>query len=368
MKIRIPILARKEFLLQLVRMGIGNEEPENVTFPETVNWKRVEVFASKQGLSGIILDSLGRYQVLYPNSVPPKALMKPLIMEVVGKYEYHHKMLRKAIAGLGAFYEQHGIKMMVIKGYACSLDWPKPEHRPVGDIDIWLFNQYKEGDEALKREKGIKIDTSQHHHTVFQWGEFVVENHYDFINVHLHRANDALNKILKDLAKDDSYTTEVDGQKVYLPSPNLHALFLLRHSATHFTSRTFSLRILLDWGLFVKAHSHQIDWKWLEEMVERFGMLQIFHIFNAICIEDFGFDPSLFPPVQCQASIKERVLNDIILPEFTQKEPKSIFPRAVFRYRRWKANSWKHELCFNESRWGSFWRATLSHMLKPKTI
>lgn len=93
--------------------------------------------------------------------------------------------------------------MMVLKGYACSLNWPKPEHRPCGDIDIWLFGQQKEADKALSKEKGIEIDKSHHHHTVFYWGEFMVENHYDFINVHQNKTNAKLEKVLKELGKDD---------------------------------------------------------------------------------------------------------------------------------------------------------------------
>lgn len=65
--------------------------------------------------------------------------------------------------------------MMVLKGYACSLDWPKPVHRPCGDIDIWQFGKQKDADAALEAEKPVqvvqkgqefKVDSSHHHHTV----------------------------------------------------------------------------------------------------------------------------------------------------------------------------------------------------------
>lgn len=49
------------------------------------------------------------------------------------------KVYLQAVASLAGFYNAHGYKMMVLKGYACSLNWPRPEHRPCGDIDIWLF-------------------------------------------------------------------------------------------------------------------------------------------------------------------------------------------------------------------------------------
>ena len=54
--------------------------------------------------------------------------------------------------------------MMVLKGYACSLDWPQPAHRSLGDMDIRLFGRSREADRILKQEKGIQADRSDHHY------------------------------------------------------------------------------------------------------------------------------------------------------------------------------------------------------------
>lgn len=146
-------------------------------------------------------------------------------------YEARFRSYEKSIAELACFYNSHGYKMMVLKGYACSLDWPRPEHRPCGDIDIWQFGKQKESDKAVASEKGIRIDDSHEHHTIFNWREFTVENHYDFIDVHHRKSSPELEKIFKELGHDDSHFVEVkdastgSATKVYLPSPNLHALF-----------------------------------------------------------------------------------------------------------------------------------------------
>lgn len=47
--------------------------------------------------------------------------------------------------------------MLLLKGLACGVNWPKPEHRPYGDIDVYLFGKQKEADEVLARELGIKL-------------------------------------------------------------------------------------------------------------------------------------------------------------------------------------------------------------------
>ena len=350
--------------LQLVKFGIGTSN--DVRISNKTDWTQLKVLADEQGLSAIVLDALntGSDQT---NTMPLQMKLE-WIGEVLQNYEGRYRQYEKAISSLSSFYHQHGYKMMVLKGYSCSLDWPKPNHRPCGDIDIWQYGDYQKADELLKTEKGIMVDDSHEHHTVFYWRDFMVENHYDFIDVRHRKSSPQLEAIFKDLGKDDSYSVAVCGEKIYLPSPNLHALFLLRHAMEHFASTELTLRQLLDWAFFVEKHGKEVDWKWLMGVIEEFGMSPAFNIFNAICVEDLGFDASIFPQVQFSPFLKERVLNDILSPEFTGDEPKNVIPRILFKYRRWKANGWKNEICFKESMWSAFWSGVWGHLLKPNSI
>ena len=209
---------------------------------------------------------------------------------------------------------------MVLKGYACSLNWPKPNHRPCGDIDIWLFGKQKEADVLLAKAKGIQIDKSHHHHTVFDWGDFMVENHYDFNHIYHHKSGPALERVFKELGKDDSHYVILKGEKVYTPSPNLHTLFLLKHSMTDFAAFCVTLRQVLDWGFHVKNYHEEIDWKWLSGVINQYHMKDFFDCINAICVEDLGFQPSIFPYVQFNPSLKEKVLADIFAPKYAREE------------------------------------------------
>lgn len=352
----------KENFLTLVRLGI---EHKGGALTKRVEWDAIEAIAASQGLSAIVLDGIDRLPV---RERPPQILLLNWIGEVLHGYEARYDAYKKAIAEMSAFYNQHGFKMMVIKGYACGIDWPRPEHRPYGDIDIWQFGEYQEADVIIEKEKGIKVDHSHHHHTVFNWGEFSVENHYDFNNVHHHKSSVKLENIFKELGKDDSYSVDVDGQKVYLPSPNLHTLFLLKHSMTDFAAFYVTLRQVLDWGFHVKRHHKEIDWEWMKKVMEEFHMTEFFNCINAICVEDLGFEVKIFPYIQFNPMLKDRVLNDILNPEFSRESPKGLVARLVFKYRRWKGNAWKHEMCYNESMWSAFWSGVWNHITKPASI
>ena len=357
----------KNTLLSLVRLGIGHRTD---VLTEAVNWDEVQALADKQGLAAVLVDGIEK---LPESQRPPKEDLLQMIGQVVQSYEYRYELYRRAIAELACFYKEYNLKMMILKGYTCSLDWPKPEHRPCGDIDIWLFGKQKEADAALAasskfHDPSFKIDSSHHHHTVFDWHGFTVENHYDFVNVHAHKSSAELEKIFKQLGQDDSHAVEVNGEKVYLPSPNLHALFMIRHMVSHFAAAEITLRQVLDWAFFVEKHTKEVDWVWLDGMLDKFHMKEFVSCINAICVEDLGFSVNFFPTVQFIPELKESVLEDILEPEYTAAEPKGFFPRVIYKYKRWQGNAWKQKMCYGESRWGMFWSGIWAKILKPASI
>ena len=351
-----------EAFLTLVRLGIGKYS--SIT-SKKIDWPKVRELAERQGLYAVVLDGIEKLPV---SSRPPRENLLEWIGEVLQGYEYNFEQYKRTLGEMASFYNSHGYKMMVLKGYACALDWTKPEHRPCGDIDIWQFGRQKGADALITTEKEIKVDKSHHHHTVFNWGEFTVENHFDFINVHARKSNRELEKIFKELGTDDSHWVEVNGEKVYLPSSNLHALFLMRHAVAHFSSTSITLRQVLDWAFFVEKHNKEIDWKWFLDMMKKFHIMDFFNTINAICVEELGFESRLFPQVQFNPFLKDRVLDDILNPKYSEEEPKYLIPRLLYKYRRWKGNSWKNELCFNESLSSTFFSGVWGHLLKPASI
>ena len=348
--------------LQLVRLGIGNPESP---IPKSVNWQAVQAIAEKQGIYAIVLDGIEKLPVALR---PPQETLLEWIGEVLQDYEYRYDAYKRTIAEMTGFYNSLGLKMMILKGYACSLNWPKPNHRPCGDIDIWQFGKQKEADAAVAREKRIEVDNSHHHHSVFNWGEFTVENHYDFVNVHHHKSNSELEKIFKELGEDDTHCVIVNGADVYLPSPKLHTLFLLKHMMNDFTSFSVNLRQVLDWAFHIKEYGTEIDWNWILSVIDKYHMTDFFNTINAICVEDIGFEASIFPHVQYNPFLKDKVFADVINPKFSFEEPINLIPRLVYKFKRWKGNSWKHELCYNESMYSAFWSGVWGHLLKPASI
>ncbi len=353
------------FFLSLVRLGIGHRLIVESGGP--IDWVAIKSLADEQGLSAIILDGIDKLESNLTLNLSVQLKLE-WIGEVLQNYEQRYKLYVNAIRSLAEWHGENGFKMMVLKGYACSLDWPRPSHRPCGDIDIWQFGHQKEADNALGKEKSIIIDTGHHHHTVFDWNGFTVENHYDFVNIHAHKISKEQEKVFKELGQDGSHFVEVSGEKVYLPSPNLHALFLVRHLANHFASAEITLRQVLDWSFFVEKHGKDVDWNWLNGLLVKYQLREFYDCINSICIEDLGFEEYLFPSVQQDTLLKDRVIREILFPEVPDERPRGVFKRIIWKWHRWKANKWKHKLIYKESRWSAFWSGIWGHLLKPASL
>lgn len=355
------------FLLTLIRLGI-HPEAELEFPPAGIDWQKVIDLAGEQGVVAIAWDGYSRlYEAGMVTVDMDKQVKKQCIARVIQAHEWKYAKYRSTIAHLASFYAKHGVKMMVLKGYGLSLNYPVPAHRPCGDVDIWNYGEYKRADQLLHDELGVKIDNSHHHHTVFHFEGQMFENHYDFVNVHAHPSSKVVEARLKELAFLGDEEIDAEGQPVFIPSPDFNALFLLRHTSAHFAAEKMSLRQILDWGTFVQKYHDRIDWKGLESFVDSVGMTPFYQVLNGICVNYLGFAADIFP--NGRSAMETRVVEDIFSPEFTDVNPKGRFLGSLWwRYRRWKHNDWKHRLVYPESMLRTFLVQLKAHLMKPASL
>lgn len=364
--------AESVFLFTLVRLGIHQGTDLELT-PADIDWRAVMELAKGQGVAAVAWDGYSRlYEAGMVTADMDAKAKGQWIAWVIQYHEWKYSSYRTTIDHLAAFYTKHGIKMMVLKGYGLSLNYPVPSHRPCGDVDIWNFGEYKRADKALHDDLGIKIDNSHHHHTVFHFEGLLFENHYDFVNVHAHPSSKIVEERLKELAFKGYEVVEIDEQMVFVPSPDFNALFLLRHTAAHFAAEEMSLRQILDWGTFVQRNYDRIDWEDLATFIDRVGMRPFMDVLNRICVDYLGFSHDLFPVGLIPSDRSEmeiRVVEDIVAPEFSSQNPKGHFFASLYwRYRRWKHNGWKHRLVYPESMLRTFFVQLLAHLMKPASL
>lgn len=79
-----------------------------------------------------------------------------------------------------------------------------------------------------------------------------------------------------------------------------------------------------------------------------------------------GHTANFHPKLINWPEIKE--LAEILMPDQVHNGDKVLILRMVSTFRRWKDSAWKHELCYKESMWSSFWYGVCGHLLKPASI
>ena len=350
-------------LLKLLRFANAQASTVSDTvLPSNIDWRTVYGIAVHQGVSAILLDAIGR---LPAEARPPK----PVLMQWIGQTTMMERMYakhRERIVELADFYKQHGIKMLLLKGYGCSLCYTKPEHRPTGDIDVFLFGRQDEADILVEKQHGIKVHREYHKHSTFNYCGVEVENHAKFIDDVSHKSNIRFEQILMSvLDNEECLPSPIDN--VLLPSPTFNALFLLRHTGEHFASNEITLRHVLDVGTFFQRYHSKIDWALVFKVYKEERMLRFFNAIATICVEYLGIDAACFASddkmytYQSDTTLAVRILSDIF-------EKKDVLPMtttgidtigkklkyAIDKSHRWWHNRWKYQLVYNESLVESF--------------
>ena len=351
-------------LLRLVRIGSALDSAISDTIlPDSPNWQSLYPIALHQGVSAILLDAIG----LLPEDVRPP---KSVLLQWIGQATMMERMYarhKERIASLAELYGQQGIRMLLLKGYGCSLCYPKPEHRPTGDIDVYLFGKKDEADALIEKELGVKVHREYHKHSTFNYIGVEVENHAKFIDDVSHKSNIRFESILMAvLDKEECLKSPIDN--VLLPSPTFNALFLLRHTGEHFASNEITLRHVLDVGTFFHRYHSKIDWALVFKVYKEERMLRFFNAIATICVDHLGMDAASFASdgkqysYQSDISLADRILSDIF-------EKKDVLPMtttgidtiakklkyAIDKSYRWWHNRWKYQLVYNENLVESFW-------------
>lgn len=362
-----------ETTIALCRIALSNKPSVGCEqlFASDIDWADVHKYAAKQGVAAIAWEGLQKAEqqgIIHSDSYPSKATKLHWAYNVEKQIKRYRKQ-EQTIMKLASELSHDGIRLMILKGYGLSLDYPTPEHRSCSDIDIWLFGKHDTANEIIAKRFGIDIDNDKHHHTVFYIDGVMIENHYDFLNINAHRSNRDIERELRSRIEEGASAITIDNCEVWRPSTNGHALFLVRHAASHFASVEIVLRHVCDWGMFVKNHHSKIDWEWLNEVCKRHNMKQFMDALTVAASDLCGFDIDQIPGITRSTKLEQRIFNDILSPEFDEQKPTQGTLRIIlFKSRRWWTNRWKHRLVYNDGLISSFITQSWSHILKPKGI
>lgn len=293
-----------ELTLALIRLAFGKAVDSRL-FERAGDdeWDAVYRFSSRQGVLALAFDGI----MSLPETLrPPKSLMLAWGVNARLSAERYRKQ-RYDLARLARTFADDGLRTLVLKGYGLSLFYPVPEHRPCGDIDIYLFGDYSRGNRLAERS-GIPVDPPTTKHTTFRFGDSAVENHRTIVDTGRNRRHRHLETALEELAAEGAVKTSVDypagdaaddsddaAAHVWLPSATLNAVYLPAHAAAHFRGGELALRTLCDWARFLEAEGAGIDRAVAGRLLKRAHLDRFAALMTSFAEEHLGLPAQGFP-------------------------------------------------------------------------
>ncbi len=268
--------SEEKILFSLLKSAL-HQRPDSDTDWKSIskeNWEKCYFLAIKHGVVAIAWDGI---QLLAPDCMPPRMLKLTWAMHVE-KYEIRYERYCRIANELSAFYAEHDIAMVQMKGVGLSSYYPIPSHREGGDIDIYTYSRNtdkmsnKEANllaDDLITSLGIDVDKHSRKHSNFYYKGIPIENHKYFINVNIIKIGQVINDLLLEtLNPQDTFLCN-GKYKVLTPSPDFNAIFLSFHAAQHYCSG-FKIHHLFDWACMLKEHGLKLSDKIEDKKFLRF--------------------------------------------------------------------------------------------------
>jgi len=346
-----------EVLFELIRAAFGAEADCNI-LSGFDGWEQLVKLSSRQGIPAVSLDG---YQVMAQSgNCPERSLESPERKKTKLKWckyaldvENRYQRQWKSAVKLSELFAQNGISTTVLKGFAVSDCYPVPSHRYGCDFDCYLSDYYK-GHEIMQNS-GTSVNEDYYKHSSFNYMGLHVENHQYLTAWRGSKKGVELEKTLQAVLRE-SDQTPIGDSCMLRPNPLFTALFLTKHSQTHFLEEEgISLKHLCDWGLFLRKYKASFDWMRFLTICREFGMDRFAESMTRLS-EYVCFDKNT-----SLEDIDRRLLDNILSLGTSSKKAGygERFARALMIFR----SGWKFKAFSNESPTGYLIRKTTGLLL-----
>lgn len=281
-------------LFILLRAGLWGNMPEDLSvFPLSgKSWHEVLLLARRQTVVGIVYEGMCR---LPHRLMPPEGILFRWLAEV-NAIEQRNRRMNAALAGLYAFFGEHGLRPVVQKGQGVALFYENPSARDCGDIDFY-FPAPSAGKqaEALVREAGKHIEKEADGSFHYTWDGVEVEHHSALFDL----GNPFARGRLKELEVKEGFRpaplASAGDFSITVPAPLPNLLLLNTHILKHALGWGIGLRQLCDMARAYHALHGEVDGNELHRLCGALGIGKWSNMLHAFLTGYMGLPPSALP-------------------------------------------------------------------------
>ena len=278
-------------LLRVSLWGGDVEVPEGFK-----DWSKVFSLAKAQSVLALVADVALRDEKVsaaLPEGVKDK--LKKFVLVNMST----HAMLNNALIQVVTLLNEAGIPSVLLKGQGIARNYPVPELRTCGDIDIYVGSEnYLKacdvlGAVATWKEDGVPLENVKHYD--IRIGKTTVEIHR-FSDVNASKHYDRIYQKYSDEGLTDGLCVlDFAGVQVNTPSDSFNAYYIFNHLWHHFMTSGVGLRQFCDWMLFLHNHKDSIDRDKLRRIIEDMDLMKPWKAFGCFLVQVLGMSADEFP-------------------------------------------------------------------------
>ena len=282
-----------------MKAGLTGEAPPLALFKAPVDWDAVYKISFDQTVVSIVTDGIS----LLPDEMKPEIdALEPFLADTLAT-EIRNDQMDRFLVGMMEALDREGLRPLVIKGQCLALNYPHPNHRQSGDIDLLVPpSRYKPLRDYLVAKAGhLDKEYEQVLHQGMMFGSVEVEVHGSIATQMSFNLDRRLSdEIVRIFAEEDFSEAEIRGKAVRCPGDVFNAVYIFLHMYRHYFSGGVGLRQICDWAMFLHARRETLDRGLLGSRLRDLGLMRAWKVFGAFAVEYAGIpagDVPFYTPV-----------------------------------------------------------------------
>ena len=277
----------------LLRSGLWNEVPEWAPFTSGTDWEALHRLAYAQTVVPLVTDGINRLPGELLPAEPER--LDPFLGSLMSTAQRNRQLNAFLPKLFGAL---DGIPAVLVKGQSLAADYPDPERRQPGDIDLLLLPASYEAAKAVllpKATRALEEDAGILHQGMY-FHSVEVEIHGS-ISTLMSRKLDRKLAVLLEEQFDGRPLPAVSLGETPIPVPeaDFNAIYIFVHFLQHYWAGGVGLRQVIDWMTFVSVHKRDIHPVILENRLRDLGLLRLWKVFTGFAQEYLGCPVETLP-------------------------------------------------------------------------
>ena len=277
----------------LLRSGLWNEVPERAPFAGGVDWEALYRLAFAQTVVPLVTDGINRLPQEFLPTEPER--LDPFLGDLMATAKRNRTLdafIPKLFGALGE------IPVVLVKGQSLAQDYPEPERRQPGDIDLLLLPASYEAVKAVLLPKATRVEEEKRGiwHQGMHFHSIEVEIHGSISTLMSRKLDRKLSALLEEQFDGRAFpVVTIGGAEIPVPDADFNAVYVFVHFLQHYWAGGVGLRQLVDWMTFVTVHKRDIHPVILETRLRDLGLFRVWQTFTGFAQEYLGCPAEKLP-------------------------------------------------------------------------